>query len=143
APLAGAETGLLRGGGARVEAHVAGLGRHGGAAGPAVDAGGDHPDEEPPVEPGVLRLDGPHAPFPVLVHVSSITDAHLGPLAEIRHQPSAWVSRGRADATTCWPGRTSHAGGEHRRARAHLPGELPVRVSAHPPPPADAHRART
>ena len=42
AALAGAQPGLVRGGGGAVEAHVAGLGRHGGAARAAVDAGGVH-----------------------------------------------------------------------------------------------------
>jgi len=59
APLAGSEPRLLGGGGARVEAHVGGSGRHDRAAGAAVDAGRHHRGEEPAVEAGVLGPDGP------------------------------------------------------------------------------------
>jgi hypothetical protein len=60
APLAGAEASLLGRCGAGVEPHVLRLGRHHGAAGPAVDPGADHRDEKPAVEPGVLGLHRPH-----------------------------------------------------------------------------------
>ena len=69
AALAGAESGLLRGRGARVEPHVLDLRRHHRAARPAVDLRGQHRGEEPPVEARVLRLDGPDASLPALVHV--------------------------------------------------------------------------
>jgi hypothetical protein len=68
APLAGPEAALLRGGRARVEAHVLGLGRHHGATRTAVDPGGDDGREEPPVEAGILRLHGPYASLDVGVH---------------------------------------------------------------------------
>ena len=92
APLAGAESGLLRGGGARVEAHVLRLRRHHRTAGPAVDLGGQHRGEEPAVEARVLRLDGPQAPLHVLVHVPKTSPPASARLAEKRHgdNPGRW-----------------------------------------------------
>lgn len=72
APLAGPEPGLLAGGGAGQEGHVLDLRRHGGAAGAAVDPGGQDGGEEPAVEAGVLRLHGPYAALGVGVHGSRI-----------------------------------------------------------------------
>ena len=89
APLAGPETGLLAGGGARVEGHVPRLGRHDRAARAAVDPGGQDRGEEPAVEAGVLRLHGPYAALGVGVHAPSIGHAGAGRLAEIRHRSRA------------------------------------------------------
>ncbi len=61
APLAGPEAGALRGGGAGMEGDVAAAGSDRRAGRPAVDAGGADGGEEPAVEPGIARGDGPVA----------------------------------------------------------------------------------
>ena len=68
APFAGAEAGFLRGCGSGKEPYVLGLGQHRGAARPAVDAGGGDRGDEPPVEAGVLALEGPVAAVEVVDH---------------------------------------------------------------------------
>ena len=55
------------------------------AARPAVDPGGQHGGEEPPVEPGVLGLDGPVAALEVLVHAHDARTSRPPRLAETRH----------------------------------------------------------
>ncbi len=57
AALARAEPGRLGRGRGGVEAHVAPLGHHGRAAGPAVDAGGRDGHVEPPVEAGIAPVE--------------------------------------------------------------------------------------
>src|SRR4029450_8168942 len=58
-----------------VDLHVPGLRRHHRATRAAVHAGGPHSDEEPPVEPGVLRLHRTHATIGVLEHAASMAAA--------------------------------------------------------------------
>ena len=66
APLARAETGALRGRGARIEAYVRPPGRYGRTTWPAVDARGSYGDVEPAVEAGVTAPHDTIAMFEVL-----------------------------------------------------------------------------
>ncbi len=94
ATAAGPETRTLRGGGRRVEPHVAPLRRHRGAARPAVDPRGPHGEEELPVEPGVPAphglVPGVLVPGVLVVHPSSVA----------RPERQSW----RKSDTAPWPG---------------------------------------
>ena len=72
ASLTGPEAGPLRGRGGGVEADIACERWPRRTAGPAVDTGGVHRGDEPPVEPRVLRLDRAIAAVEVLVHTSTM-----------------------------------------------------------------------
>ena len=117
APSTGPEAGPLGGGGAREEADVGPLGREGRAAGPAVDAGRGDGGEEPAVEPGVTRLDGPVAPLepgPGVPEPGLPADAHPAWFHPVIVAPPARVVWRVSDTGVGRPARSPSGGVWHR-----------------------------
>ena len=78
------KAGLLRRRSGRIEAHVAGVGRAGRTARPAVDAGAQDGGDEPAVETSVLGLHGPVAAVEVFEHTVQVAIRCRVGLAGIR-----------------------------------------------------------